>query len=173
MNTLKHSALIWTIVFASCLTLHAKAQTPPKLLEGSIGAFYETNTPKISKQSQLVVYRSISDDSRGVATVYVNGQYHASLLAGTFSAPLCLPPGTISLGLKKTTAGTPPSSKQQDTHSIDLAIGQITYVRIQEHNHQLHAQKISAPDAEHALAGYRQQAHSISRARLAAKCTEQ
>lgn len=173
MITLKHPILTWTIVFASCLTLQAKAQTPPTLLEGSIGAFYEKSKSSAGKQGQLVVYRSISDGSRGVATVYVNGQYHASLLAGTFSAPLCLPPGTISLGLKKTTAGTPPSSKQPDTYSIDLAIGQITYVRIQEYNHQLHAQKISTHDAESTLAGYRQQAHSISRVKLAVSCAEQ
>jgi hypothetical protein len=92
-----------------CLSLGAFAQnyyTGPNSPIHTFGQKFAQAAQVVDSQSRMVFYRTRQSSSvPGAASVYVNGAYHASIIPGGYSQ-LCMPPGSVELGLKSVEVGT-------------------------------------------------------------------
>ncbi len=127
--------------------------------------------PVVDQQARMIFYRTRQSSSvPGAASVYVNGAYHASLVAGGYSE-LCMPVGNVELGLKTVEAGR---NVKEDLDTITVARGeggQNQYFRVKEvgRNRQV-LQPVPTQEALAELSGTREQIHTVSRVPLASDC---
>lgn len=111
-------------------------------------------------QSRIIFYRP-EGASAQAARVFVNGSYHATLVAGGY-APICLRQESVRLGVGKAGAGDRPV--MSEASAIGLALGQTLYVRVDEAAPgQWSLQSVSESAARAELGGARLQIHTRSR----------
>jgi OmpA-OmpF porin, OOP family len=81
-------------------------------------------------QSRLVVYRSATEKGpSGVATIYIDGVYHASLQRGAF-AEVCLPPRRIEVSAVMLQNGVAVPDALDIANTLNLQLGQYEFVRV-------------------------------------------
>lgn len=157
----------------ACAATGAMAQTDPTRV--TIEAFGEAYTPPLpapAQQTRVLVYRQNSAPSTLPVNIYLNGQYHASLLRGGYTE-FCAAPGFVNVKAALDDASRQHLSKRDPGQRLDLKAGQTVFLKVDE----------SAPSAINLLSGTeaqtradlqttRRQIHTISRAKAAVACGE-
>ena len=140
----------------------------------ALGQTFVAPEPVVAQQARLIFYRTAQSSAvPGAASIYVNGAYHASLVAGAYSQ-LCMPVGEIELGLKSVEVGRTVPDKL-DTVTIARSQAAHTHYFLVK---QVGAQRqvLSAVPPEQALMeikGAKEQIHTISRVPEASECIAQ
>jgi OOP family OmpA-OmpF porin len=122
-------------------------------------------------QSRIVVYRPDSVTLPGATSVFVNGEYHTSLVRGAYSA-LCYAPSSVELGSRQTQVGDRPKDQLDTISALRLMPGQTHYLRVRETNARPVLQPVPAAQAQQELQGLRYQLHTVSRVDAAQECQE-
>ncbi|MEY4733567.1 MAG: outer membrane protein precursor [Pseudomonadota bacterium] len=171
-----HGAVALCALLFAALPLHVQAQNDRlgNRPNSPIHAFGETFTAPeavIAQQLRMVFYRTEQSSSvPGAASIYVNGAYHASLVAGGYSQ-LCLPSGGAEVAVKSVQIGRPVKATLDTITVLPTAGGQTQYLRVQEvaQGRQL-LQPVASALALQEIQGLREQTHTISRVPAASAC---
>jgi OOP family OmpA-OmpF porin len=157
------------------LSLGAVAQnyyTAPGSPINTFGQKYAQAGQVVDQQSRMVFYRTRQSSSvPGAASIYVNGAYHASIIPGGYSE-LCMPPGSVELGLKSVEVGRAVKDNLDTITVIRNAGAQTQFFRVQEAGRGRQVlQPVQAADALREIDGAREQTHTISRVTGAVECS--
>lgn len=157
----------------ACLAQTAAAQSSATRV--NIDAFGEAFTTALAApaaQTRVFVYRNNQAANALPINIYLNGQYHASLLRGGFTE-FCAAPGSVNIKAALDDASKLHTSKLDAGQRLVLKAGQTVYLKVDE----------STPPAVNLLSGTaaqtkedmqatRRQIHTISRAKAAVTCAE-
>lgn len=133
-----------------------------------LGATYSDKSGAVATdQSRILFYRSGTSRQGDAGSVFVNGMYHASLVAGAYS-PICLRPGVVQVGVREMQVAAGPRDGYDSISMVDAKPGTTTYVRISEDGTR--AQVVPEKIAESELANSKLQIHTISRVEGAEPC---
>ncbi len=122
-------------------------------------------------QSRILVYRPDSVTLPGATSVFVNGEYHTSLVRGAYSA-LCYVPGPVELGSRQTQVGDRPKDQLDTIAALKLMPALTQYLRVRESNGRPVLQPVPAAQAQQELQGLRYQLHTVSRVDGAQECIQ-
>jgi len=174
---IRHTSLARGLVASLmlCLSLGAVAQnyyTGPNSPIHTFGQKFAQAGQVVDQQSRMVFYRTRQSSSvPGAASVYVNGAYHASIIPGGYSQ-LCMPPGSVELGLKSVEVGTNVKDNLDTITVIRNASAQTQFFRVQEAGRGRQVlQPVQAAEALREIDGAREQTHTISRVTGAVECS--
>ncbi|WP_296248070.1 hypothetical protein [uncultured Stenotrophomonas sp.] len=135
-----------------------------------VSAFAETYQPVpavAANQSQVVYYRGgTTGQQASAANVYVDGEFHASLLPGAFTV-LCVASGVH--GLNSALNDAPRYEGKGAQPRTSLEGGKTYFLKLSE-NGTLLPKAVSRMDAEKELANSRRQVHLLSRASIVVEC---
>jgi OmpA-OmpF porin, OOP family len=134
------------------------------------GEVYTTALAAPADQTRVLVYRASQTPNALPVNIYLNGQYHASLLRGGFSE-FCAAPGAVNIKAAHDDASKLHTSKFDAGQRLELKAGQTIFLKVDE----------STPPAVGLLSGTaaqtkmeleatRRQIHTISRAKAALTC---
>jgi OOP family OmpA-OmpF porin len=122
-------------------------------------------------QSRILVYRTDMDNLPGATSIFVNDEYHTSLVRGAYSA-LCYSPSPVELGSRQMQVGNRPKDQLDTISALKLMPGQTHYLRVREANGRPVLQPVPAAQAQQELQGLRYQLHTVSRVDAAQECQE-
>lgn len=133
----------------------------------SFGNGYQPVAPVSDGQAQVIYYRGTDGQQRGSANVYVDREFHTSLLPGGYTA-FCVEPGSRTLGAY---IGDAPSyrGKTTDLYSAKLEGGKTYFLKVRENGNGAPL-AVTRADAERELAGSRVQVQALSRASKVQQC---
>ncbi len=157
--------------FAAALCAMPLAQAEQQYRSGGIQTFgtsYSTVAPVADGQAQVVYYRTGGmGQAKGAANVYVDGEYHTSLLPGGYST-FCVVPGNRTLGAY---IGDAPryTGKNVDLYSANLEGGKTYFLKVRDNNSGAPL-AVTRAEAERDLAGSRAQVQALSRASKVQQC---
>lgn len=124
-----------------------------------------------AEQSRILVYRNLGDALSGATSVFVNGEYHTSLVPGAYSE-LCLAPGGVEVGARQMKAGSRPKDLMDSISALSLQPAQTHYLKVLAQGVRPVLQPVAEGVARQELAGLRLQLHTISRVDRAQECRE-
>ena len=130
-------------------------------------AFNNISVPQ--NVSRVVYYRTGGGAFNNAATVYLNDDYHASLIPGSYSA-VCVAPGTERVGTRMGDVRGGVKDGFDAVTPATLKGGQTTYVRVREDGTRATLEPVSQAVALQELANTRLQRHTISRVSQAVSC---
>lgn len=156
---------------------HAQAQVSVETQQAGVnakidvlGELYALSQAVSSNQSRLVVYRTPeSKRLEGATSMFVNGQYHTSLVPDGFHF-LCLNPGEVEVGTRQYRVGGSARDKYDTVTATRLDRGQTQFLKVMEDNGRPVMQPVSAEQAAKELKNARLQMHTISRVTQAQPC---
>ncbi len=162
---------VWTLSLVACAAVLGLPAFAQSNIEALTDAYNLQNKVVASGQSRIIFYRPIQSRLPGATTIYVNGRYHTSLVAGGFSA-LCLASGNVELGIRQIDLQTRPNKDGFDSITqLNLPNAQNVFVRVQDQSIQtLALMPVQAAEAAQEVAQTRLQAHTISRVTSAVDC---
>lgn len=128
----------------------------------SLGGAFVTPSPVSASQSRVVVYRRADSRLPGASSVFVDGRYHASLVAGAWSA-FCYRSAPVELGARQMQVGSRHKDLMDTITALNLEPGQTHYLRVQDANTRPVLQPVPSAQALQELVGIREQKHTISR----------
>ena len=121
-------------------------------------------------QSRIVVYRTLNTQQLAGATgVFIQGQYHTSLVPGGYSQ-LCLPPGQFEVGARQFRVGQTARDNYDTVTAIALPPAQTQYLTVVESSGRPVLKPVTAAQALQELGATRLQMHTISRVTQAQNC---
>ncbi|MFD4840400.1 OmpA family protein [Achromobacter sp. NPDC058515] len=134
----------------------------------AFGQNYVPVTPATSEQAQLVYFRdgAAGQDAPG-ANVYIDGEYHTTLLPGGFTV-ICLAPGDHTLGAFENDAPLY-RGKTDLIYRATVTAGD-TYFVAAGRGKEGAPVPVSRADAERGLVNAREQIHVVSRASTVQPC---
>lgn len=128
----------------------------------SLGGPYVVPAPVGASQSRVVVYRRAASRLPGASSVFVDGRYHTSLVAGAWSA-LCYQPAAVEFGARQMQVGSRHKDLMDTITALKLEPGQTHYLRVEESDTRPVLQPVPSAQALQELSGIREQRHTISR----------
>lgn len=151
-------------VFGAEPTPAANEHSRIELLGDSYGAEGRLG---VVDQSRIIFYRHEGSGSQA-ARVFVNGSYHATLVAGGYS-PICLRQESVRVAVGKAKTGDRPLISEAS--AFGLRLGQTLYVRVDEVTPgQWSLQPVAEAAAQAELGGTRLQIHTRSRVESGEPC---
>ena len=125
-----------------------------------------------AKQARVFVYRDSKAAINLPVNIYLNGQYHASLLSGGFTE-FCAAPGQVIVKTAVNDAQRLHLSKRDGGQRLPLAAGQTLFLKVAETDSAVNG-VVSGTQAQTQddLLKTRRQIHTISRAQAAIACDE-
>lgn len=135
------------------------------------GEAFTTALAAPAAQSRIFVYRSAQTNQALPVNIYLNGQYHASLLRGGYTE-FCAAPGTLNLKAALDDASRQHQSKQDAGQRMNFRAGQTVYLKVNESSSALTLQPAAETQIRQEMQGTRRQVHTISRAKAAQTCAE-
>lgn len=121
-------------------------------------------------RSRLVLFRPAGSSVAGAGSVFIEGMYHSSLVAGAYTST-CMRPGNIRLSMRKIEFARGERDGTDLVTTVEMKPGQTTYVLIRDAgNDRMELQAVQEMEAVRALTGARLQSHSISRVVSASPC---
>ncbi len=172
------SILIWASLTLLCAAQAQQALSPQVVeaelagLRGRIEVLGDLfkQPPGLGKdQSRIVMYRTGEDALPGATSVFVNGEYHASLVRGGYS-DICLSPGNMELGTRQMKAGARPKDPYDAFSVVQLMPGQTHYIKVHEARNLPLMRLVPETQALQELEALRFQSHTISRVDAAQTC---
>ena len=135
-----------------------------------LGGVFEPLSNIGPSQSRIVVYRTTSTQQLPGATgVFIQGQYHTSLVPGGYSQ-LCLPPGEFEIGARQFRVGQNARDSFDTVTALALPPAQTQYLTVEESSGRPVMKPVSAAQAQQELGTTRLQIHTISRVAQAQNC---
>lgn len=149
----------------------AAAQTSDSRV--NIDAFGEVFTKALAApidQTRVFVYRNNQAPNDKPVNIYLNGQYHASLLRGGFSE-FCAAPGAVNIKAALDDASKLHASKLDAGQRLTLKAGQTVFLKVDETTSPaIGLLSGTAAQTKADLESTRRQIHTISRAKAALTC---
>jgi OOP family OmpA-OmpF porin len=135
-----------------------------------LGGVFEPLASIGPNQSRIVVYRTTnSQQLPGATGVFIQGQYHTSLVPGGYSQ-LCLPPGQFEVGARQFRVGQNARDSYDTVTAVALPPAQTQYLTVMESSGRPVMKPVTAAQAQQELGGTRLQIHTISRVAQAQNC---
>lgn len=135
-----------------------------------LGDVFELPTHLGPSQSRIVMYRTTNTQQLPGATgVFIQGQYHTSLIPGGYSQ-LCLPPGQFEVAARQFRVGQNARDSYDSVTAIALPPAQTQYLSVVESAGRPVMKPVSAVQAQQELGATRLQIHTISRVAQAQTC---
>ncbi|MCU6194802.1 OmpA family protein [Enterobacter sichuanensis] len=147
------------LLFTSTTVAEIKAE--------AYGESYQSVNSVASSQSQIIYYRTKEDINNDPAMVYIDGEYHASLLPGMFTT-LCVVPGDHSIGGYRNDSPQY-KGKHEMRYSANFKGGATYFLKVDEHVNGLPV-NVSPEIAEKELQSLKSQKHTLSRASAVVAC---
>jgi OOP family OmpA-OmpF porin len=123
-------------------------------------------------QTRVVVYRQATEKNPGAVSVYINGDYQASLQRGAFTE-LCVPPLKVEVSARMTENGQVVRNDYDVTNSLTLEGGKEVFVRVfEDTNGRALMMQMRPEQALPELVKTRAQIHTISRVSQAMPCQD-
>lgn len=137
--------------------------------QNSFDGAWRSLSPVSAEQARVVYYRPASLTGEKPANIYVDGEFHTSLLAGGYTV-FCVAPGTHSLGSYVNDAPDY-QGKRAQSWTDKLAAGKTYYIRanLDDSGRPL---VVSQQQAQQELLSTKRQAHLLSRASSVQRCQE-
>ena len=169
--SLLNSLAACAISLVAISSVHAQEKSTTRQIESLAEAYDLQNQGVANGQSRIIFYNPSTSSLPGAATVYINGRYHTSLIAGAYS-PVCLPPGKVELGTRQIEIQKRANKDGLDSITLlSLQNGQNQYVRVQgDSRKNIALMPVSAIEAQKELTQTRLQIHTISRVSEAVEC---
>jgi OOP family OmpA-OmpF porin len=172
-----HQILSILLAGITLATPFAQAQTSIETNQAGVNARIDVLGPQFqpqaslgSSQSRLVMYRTAGADSLPGATgVFVQGEYHTSLVPGGYST-LCLSPGNVEVGARQFRVGRTAKDSQDTLTALQLPGSQTQYLAVTEDSGRPVLRPVSAAQALQDLRNTRLQIHTVSRVTRAQNC---
>lgn len=137
-----------------------------------LGGLFTPLTNIGTNQTRIVVYRAFNTQQLAGATgVFIQGQYHTSLVPGGYSQ-LCLPPGQFEVGARQFRVGQSAKHSYDTVTAIELPPAQTQYLTVMESSGMPVMRPVTAAQALQDLNAMRLQMHTISRVAQAQNCVE-
>jgi OOP family OmpA-OmpF porin len=163
---------VWRLVCILAFVSGAQAQQAPPGVTAPLGASFRVPALLVKEQSRLVFYRTAAPGDSGVASIYINGLYQASLQGGAFTE-VCLPPSTVEVGARMVTNGMQSRDEMDVVNSLILKGGEDLFVRVSEPTAGRAMFVAVRPEqALPELVKLRAQQHTVSRVPNAAACQD-
>ncbi|MGV0962228.1 MAG: OmpA family protein [Limnohabitans sp.] len=141
-------------------------------IEAPLGDRFSMAARIPARQTRVIFYRPTTQTQPGAATIYVNGNYHASLIAGAY-AELCMVPNQAEIGVRMAKVGDRPKDNLEAITLQKLNAGQTTFMRLREAGTSGPVfEPIRSTEALAELQATRQQIHTISRVPDAQPCID-
>jgi OOP family OmpA-OmpF porin len=158
------------LVFVS-VAHSALAQTPASRVQiDAFGDLYTTALAAPAEQTRVLVYRNSQSPNALPVNVYLNGQYHSSLLQGGYTE-FCAAPGAVNIKAALDDASRLHSSKLDAGQRLDLKAGQTVFLKVDESaSPAMGLLSGTAAQTKAEIEGTRRQIHTISRAKAALTC---
>jgi OOP family OmpA-OmpF porin len=162
-------------ILAGCffVTIASSAVAQPTSSRVSIDAFgelYVTAMAAPEDQARVFVYRSGQTQNASPVNIYLNGQYHASLLRGGFTE-FCAAPGAVNIKAALDDASRLHASKLDAGQRLELKAGQTNFLKVDESTPSaIGLLSGTAAQTKAEIEGTRRQIHTISRAKAALTC---
>jgi OOP family OmpA-OmpF porin len=119
-----------------------------------------------------LVYRQATEKNLGAVSVYINGDYQASLQRGAFTE-LCVPPLKVEVSARMTENGQVVRDDYDVTNSLTLEGGKEVFVRVfEDANGRALMMQMRPEQALPELVKTRAQIHTISRVSQAVPCQD-
>lgn len=146
--------------------------TPLRITIDSFGEPYTTALAANAAQTRVYVYRSNQVPNEAPVNIYLNGQYHASLLRGGFTE-FCAAPGSVNVKAASDDAARLHLSKLDAGQRLPLTAGQTLFLKVDE-SKPPSLLLVSGTEAQTKpeMLNTRRQIHTISRAKAAITCAE-
>lgn len=157
--------VVWWMGLASAMTL---AQTSNRVIETAsnrievLGQTYDKPGAIGPRQSRIVLYSLDNPTLPGATSIFVNGTYHTSLIAGAYSE-LCYQPGSVELGARQMQAAQRSKDLPDTITALQLEPAQTHYLRVRDRGGRPLLEPVPAAQAERELPARRLQQHTISR----------
>ena len=138
-----------------------------------LGAAYEGLPGAVEgTQVRLVFYRPQQSALEGATGVFVNEEYHTSLVRGAWS-DLCYGPGALELGARQMRVGERARDALDSISQVQVRAGQVQYFVVNERGGRPVLEPVGAQQAQEQMRGLRYQLHTISRVDGARRCVGQ
>jgi OOP family OmpA-OmpF porin len=150
--------------------LAAATETAPQVSIEMFGDAYARPSPAAASQAKILMYRAQALTPQSPANIYLNGQYHASLLKGGFTE-FCVESGRAAVNVVVDDANRQHAGKLEAGQSIEMPAGSTVYLRLREMvpgKPQL--QNVTSAEADAEMVGIRRQIHTVSRAAVVKDC---
>jgi OOP family OmpA-OmpF porin len=138
-----------------------------------LGAVFEGLPAAVDgSQVRLVFYRLAGGQLGGATGVFVNEEYHTSLVPGGWS-DLCHGPGALELGARQMRVDERARDALDSISQVSVQGGQVQYFRVVERGGRPVLEPVGAQLAQEQMRGLRYQQHTISRVDGARRCVAQ
>lgn len=163
---------VWSCVCWLALACSANAQQQTPGVTAPLGEGFKVPHLLAKEQSRLVFYRLAADAGEGVATVYINSVYQASLQRGAYSE-VCLSPSTIEVSALMVRNGLLAGDAMDVVNSLILKGGDDVFVRVSEQANGRAVFVTVKPElALPELVKLRAQQHTLTRVPNASACKD-
>ena len=163
------SIAAWSLLL--CFVCGANAQ-PGQDIAMPMGDTFKVPNLLAKHQTRLVFYRLATDKSSGAVSVYVNGDYQASLQRGAFTE-LCLPITKVEVSARLVENGQAIRDDYDVTNSLALEGGKELFIRVfEDANARALMMQVQPDKALPDLVKTRAQQHTISRVSQAVACQD-
>lgn len=136
----------------------------------AFGELFTTALAAPANQTRVFVFRNNQAPNSKPVNIYLNGQYHASLLRGGFSE-FCAAPGSVNIKAALDDASRLHTSKLDAGQRLELKAGQTIFLKVDESaSPAIGLLSGTAAQAKADIEGTRRQIHTISRAMAALTC---
>ena len=137
-----------------------------------MGDAYTPFAPVSNELSRLVVYRIPNAKQQSVITLYINGDYHTSLMQAGFTK-ICLAEPNIHLRTRLRPVNLPVNVDDDKNITLVVGKGQTQYVRVSEVTDGVaQTEVVSAKVAGQEIRKTREQMHALSRVQGASPCED-
>jgi OOP family OmpA-OmpF porin len=157
----------------ACLAHNVAAQSSAAVVNiDAFGEVYTSALPAPTSQTRVFVYRKQQAPNALPVNIYLNGQYHASLLRGGFTE-FCAAPGSVNIKAALDDATKLHASKLDAGQRLDLKAGQTVFLKVEESAQPaVNLLSGTAAQTKEDMQATRRQIHTISRAKAAVNCAE-
>lgn len=161
-------ALLFLLFNLMCSTYAQSSQD----IAMPLGDAFKVPNLLVKHQTRIVLYRNIEDASLGAVSVYINGDYHASLQRGAFTE-LCIAPYPIEVSARTVDTEQPFRNDYDVVNSLTLLGGTEVFVRVLKDSKGRALMVRMPPEkALQELVRTRAQMHTISRVSQAQPCQD-
>lgn len=137
-----------------------------------LGDLYALSRSVSEDQGRIVVYRtSATANLKGATSVFINGQYHTSLIPNGYSF-LCLKPGEVQIGARQFEVGGTAKDKYDTLSITGLDKGSTQFLVVTDDGGRPVMKPVSSAQALAELNDARLQKHTVSRVWPVSDCKE-
>lgn len=167
LSLLKRLLLMRIAIFSAFYLMAVASAQANTQQNNALPEYYQSLSALPLSQSRVIFFRSF-DDEEGAAHIYINGEFHTSLLPGSFTA-FCLAPGEHRLAALVKNASYYHGMPLTD-FKIWLGRGETQFLRMLD-GYSGEPEVLNRPAAEQELPYLQHQRRMLSRASSVEECS--